>query len=373
MHIVYAVLYFILFSRCPDLGHTAWARPDATSVAQSDPQCSPPDDRAVEAEPAVLTQQSVGAAAEAARPTTASEPAGAVAGPSNPAVAEPLSSHPLEPGAAEAEVIDPELLRALGDFQDEISEWGSDINVNLAQRWQPILKDGLSKETRDDLTKKYLFPKNCALMKAPVLNPEIAAVLIDSAKKRDARIVTKQAHMGLALTVLGKAMTGILTKTDETSETLRLLNDSAKLIADSHFAETETRRSLIVPMLDKDFIEPFKDRKRDGYLFGDKLGDFIKSSRGIKKTGQLMQATGSTSGLNSRAPPPFRQQLLRAQQVPARRAVGGPRTAQAPSTAYRRRARAAQAPPARQAPVTSSPRRAAPTQRTRPLLQRARR
>ncbi|KAI8423607.1 hypothetical protein MSG28_012675 [Choristoneura fumiferana] len=159
--------------------------------------------------------------------------------------------------------------------------------------------------------------------------------------------------MGLALTVLGKTMTGILTKSTETSETLRLLNDAAKLIADSHFAETETRRSLIVPMLDKDFIEPFKDRKRDGYLFGDKLGDFIKSSRGLKKTGQLMQATGSTSSLNSRAPPPFRQQLQRA-QVPARRTVGGPRAAQAPSAAYRRRARAAPAPPARQAPVTSS-------------------
>ncbi|XP_073966921.1 uncharacterized protein [Choristoneura fumiferana] len=320
-----------------DSGPTVIADPGVLSVAPPEPLPSPPDDEAADAEPQVVAQRSESAEAEVTQPT-ATEPADAEAGPSPPAVAEPLPSRLLEPAAAE--VIDPELLTALGDFQEETPEWGSDININLAQRWLPILKDGLNKVTRDDISKKYLLPKNCQLMKAPVLNPEIAAVLIDSAKKRDARIVTKQAQMGLALTVLGKTMTGILTKSTETSETLRLLNDAAKLIADSHFAETETRRSLIVPMLDKDFIEPFKDRKRDGYLFGDKLGDFIKSSRGLKKTGQLMQATGSTSSLNSRAPPPFRQQLQRA-QVPARRTVGGPRAAQAPSAAYRRRARRA--------------------------------
>ncbi|KAI8423606.1 hypothetical protein MSG28_012674 [Choristoneura fumiferana] len=140
-----------------DSGPTVIADPGVLSVAPPEPLPSPPDDEAADAEPQVVAQRSESAEAEVTQPT-ATEPADAEAGPSPPAVAEPLPSRLLEPAAAE--VIDPELLTALGDFQEETPEWGSDININLAQRWLPILKDGLNKVTRDDISKKYLLPKN---------------------------------------------------------------------------------------------------------------------------------------------------------------------------------------------------------------------
>lgn len=196
---------------------------------------------------------------------------------------------------------DPELLQALGIFEIESDEWGPDIVDDLAKRWEPTLKSGLKKEARDELLKKYPVPKNCPLMKPPTLNPEISAVLNESAKNRDGRLITKQGQLGCAFTILGRTMSDILTKSISTPEVLKNLSDMGKILADSHYSETETRRSLISPMVDKSFIESFKDRKRDSHLFGEKLGEFIKSSRGIQKTGKLMQPlTSNTKNLNSK-------------------------------------------------------------------------
>ncbi|XP_069365303.1 uncharacterized protein [Maniola hyperantus] len=193
---------------------------------------------------------------------------------------------------------DPELLLALGDFEPESNEWGPEIYEDIAKRWEPILKEGLKKEVREELLKKCLFPKNCPLLKPPVLNPEISAMLTESARNRDTRVLKKQNQLACALTVLSKTMSDMLTKQIEAPAILKNLADAGKLIADSHYLETETRRSLVTPMVDKTFIEPFKNRKRDSHLFGEKLGDFIKSSRGIQKTGKLIQSSATSSDLN---------------------------------------------------------------------------
>ncbi|KAJ8704696.1 hypothetical protein PYW07_011884 [Mythimna separata] len=235
-------------------------------------------------------------------------------------------------------IADPELLRALGDFEAETADWGPDIVADLSKRWAPILKDGLKKETREELMKKYLLPKNCPLIKAPVLNPEIAAMLNESAKNRDARIQKKQSLMGCVLAILGRTMSGILTKSSDTADILRFLADATKLLSDSHYLETETRRSLVTPMVDKTFLEPFKDRKRDSHLFGEKLGEFIKSSRGIQKTGKLIQPAAQTSTLNYKVPP-SRQPYHRFVRGQPRRG-GGTR----PGSNYRRRGTMTRAP-----------------------------
>lgn len=244
---------------------------------------------------------------------------------------EPTTSTSTNP---EPESIDPELLQALGEFVPESMEWGDDINDNLAKILEPILKSGLKKEVKEELHKKYLLPRNCPLSKPPILNPEIAAVLQDSAKSRDAKLLHKQDQLSRTLSVLGKTITGILTKSLETTTTLKLLSDAIKLIADSHFTETETRRILITPMLEKSFIESFKDRKRDSHLFGDKLSEFIKSSTGIRKTGQLIQAVPAYSqNLNWKGPSPRQQQ--RNPRAYAGRS-GGPRLPPPPAPARRR-------------------------------------
>lgn len=52
------------------------------------------------------------------------------------------------------------------------------------------MKEGMKKELKDELMKKYLYAQNCPLLKPPILNPEIA-MLNESSKNRDARIVKK--------------------------------------------------------------------------------------------------------------------------------------------------------------------------------------
>ncbi|XP_063547123.1 uncharacterized protein LOC134754719 [Cydia strobilella] len=217
------------------------------------------------------------------------------------------------------EDFDHDLLRALGEFEAETVEWGDNIHEDIAKHFQHILLNGLKKEAKEELHKKYLFPKNVPFSKAPTLNPEIAAMLTEASRNRDNRILAKQQQIGKALSGLGKAMTSLLKKEPNIAEAKRTLSDVGKLVADAHFAETETRRSDVIPLVDKSLIDPFKDRKRDSFLFGEKLGDLVKSSRGIKKTGQLIQAaptaSASSSGLNWR-PPSSRPRPQRGGQLP---------------------------------------------------------
>ncbi|XP_063374965.1 uncharacterized protein LOC134662622, partial [Cydia amplana] len=221
-----------------------------------------------------------------------------------------------------ADNFDPDLIKALGETETEQGEFGVDLQPDIASRFQQILINGLKKETREELLKKYLFPSNVPLAKAPTLNPEVAAMLVETCRLRDKRLYGKQDQLGRALAAVGKALTYLLKKNPDIAEVMSTLNDAGKLIADSHYAETDTRRSVIIPLVDKSLIESFKDRKRDSFLFGDKLGDLVNTSKGIKKTSQFIQAsTSANAGLNSTGPPPtpYRPRQQRARQYYPRR------------------------------------------------------
>ncbi|KAJ2939030.1 hypothetical protein O0L34_g19012 [Tuta absoluta] len=146
---------------------------------------------------------------------------------------------------------DPELLRELGDVETDPAEFGDNLQPDVAARFQKILQEGIKKEIKEDLLKKYPFPKNVPLAKSPTLNPEIGAMLPETCKLRDKRLLTKQDQLGKTLSALGKALTGLLKKNPNIPESIRNLNDAGILLADSHYAETDTRRSVIIPLIDK--------------------------------------------------------------------------------------------------------------------------
>ncbi|CAK1601193.1 unnamed protein product [Parnassius mnemosyne] len=82
--------------------------------------------------------------------------------------------------------LDPEFLIALGELVPEQVTYGEDIHPDLAQRWAPILRRGLTeKDQKDKIIKDYATPKNCKLFSAPILNPEIAAAVSEFARTRD--------------------------------------------------------------------------------------------------------------------------------------------------------------------------------------------
>lgn len=209
------------------------------------------------------------------------------------------------------EEVDMELLQTLGEVEPEVMEWGEHVHDNIAKRYQVTHANGLKKDIKEELGKKYLFPKNLPLCKAPTLNPEIAILLSEQNRNRDKHIMAKQDQLGKALSALGTAMSALIRKNPEIPVVLRKLNDCSLLLAYSHYAESYTRRSLIIPLVDKALIDPLKERKRDSLLFGENLGQMVQNSRGIKRTGNLMQEPSTSTSLNWKRPPvrPFQPRL----------------------------------------------------------------
>lgn len=266
----------------------------------------------------------------------------------------------------------PELLEALGVVDEEVIEWGPNILEEVAKRFHGILQNGLKKEDKEVLCKKFLFPKNMTLAKSPTLNPEFSSILSEAHKNRDKQISLKQDQIGRALTALGTALSALVKKNPDIASAIRTLNETGKL---SHFLETYTRRSLVIPLVERSLIEPLKTRKRDDFLFGEKLEEMVKLSSGIRKTGSLI------TNLNWKGPPAPRQQQQQRVYRP-----GGPtltlQRAQQTNGQYRRRRQPFQPPPpaARRAPLpppppppprrttapqTAAPRRAQPFERYR--------
>uniref|UniRef100_A0A2A4J384 Uncharacterized protein n=1 Tax=Heliothis virescens TaxID=7102 RepID=A0A2A4J384_HELVI len=66
--------------------------------------------------------------------------------------------------------LDPEIRLALGDPIEDNPKYGANILNDLAQRWLPILKKGLTKEVKENLLKEHHIPDNCRLLKSPSLN-----------------------------------------------------------------------------------------------------------------------------------------------------------------------------------------------------------
>lgn len=219
---------------------------------------------------------------------------------------------PLVPAIADEDVplntirepspeLDPELLEALGETSDDIPVYGPNIHNKLAQRWLPILKKGLQAETKEKLLKEHAVPENCKLLKAPTLNPEIAAALADFSKGRDKKLQAKQDQLGLGITAINRAMTLLLTGDDKV-QALKILSDGCRILTDLHFVETQARTKLITPGLDKSILTTLQGHDRDETLFGNSLPEKIKASKAIEKQGQQIKKAGPPKATSSSGP-----------------------------------------------------------------------
>ncbi|KAJ8729715.1 hypothetical protein PYW08_001296 [Mythimna loreyi] len=147
-----------------------------------------------------------------------------------------------------------------------------------------ILTNGLTKEERDTITKKHSVPDNCTFLDAPLLNPEVKAVLTESSKLRDHGIEVSQKQVGLATSIIAKCMTELIT-TEETNKKRILANlaDAAKLLANTHFYQTQTRVKLISPLLDKNLNQILSKTKRDSFLYGENLPELLKNLKQMQQ------------------------------------------------------------------------------------------
>lgn len=188
------------------------------------------------------------------------------------------------PVAANITEVDPELLFALGESTEDTPEYGDSILDNLSKIWLPLLKRGMSKDTREKLVKEHLAPNNCKLLQAPKLNAEISAAVPDMVRNRDKTLVASQQQLGAGITAISRGM-DILLKGDDKARALKNLSNGCRILCDSHHLASQSRIRLITPSLDKNFLHMIKETERDETLFGSSLSEKIKAAKAIEKQG----------------------------------------------------------------------------------------
>ncbi|KAL4719870.1 hypothetical protein ACJJTC_005432 [Scirpophaga incertulas] len=207
-----------------------------------------------------------------------------------------------EPTEPEEPALDSETLQALGDPIVEKKTYGPPINSDLASRCITILKSGLDKENREHLINNYLTPKNCQILQAPKLNPEIIATISDNINNRDRKIEAEQQQLGQGITALNQALSLLVTNTSDRLTIIKTLSDASKILADLHYRKTMSRKKLITPVLDKKFLEIIKDVERDEFLYGGNLSDKIKAMKNAQKSGQTIKKVDHLKTINVRRP-----------------------------------------------------------------------
>lgn len=189
------------------------------------------------------------------------------------------------------EVLDPEILTILGEDPSEQNEYGHNLHKDIAPRWSHILTNGLSKEIKSDLIKQYLPAENCINMKAPKLNLEIEAALTPLNIKKDAYSQSKQNQLSSCLSAIGVALHWALSSSKDSvpQKIIKTLSDAGRLLCDSHYRESQSRRYALINNLNKKTQDAVKNTKLDESLFGKNLAEHLKSTKAISQSGAEMK------------------------------------------------------------------------------------
>ncbi|XP_059061877.1 bromodomain-containing protein 4-like [Achroia grisella] len=278
----------------------------------------------------------------------------------------------------ESDELDPDILQLLGSDPTQDKTFGENLHKDLAMRWKHILTNGILKEEKANLLKEYLPAENCIPMKAPILNPELKSALSDTSLKKDSYSEQKQNQMSSCISAIGKALNLALTQVENIpQEIIKTLSDAGRLLCDTHYRESLSRRFTIVNSISKQKREIIKNAKIDEYLFGSNLSEHLKTSKVISTSASELICTTQSSNRSSQ----YRLQPRTTRQG-ALNARGAPRTTYAEPRVYPGQSRHSvplqPAPPLQPPPPARGPRdrRTAPpppTQRSRSYPQQTRR
>ncbi|XP_011860134.1 PREDICTED: uncharacterized protein LOC105557495 [Vollenhovia emeryi] len=189
--------------------------------------------------------------------------------------------------------LDEETLKIIGEEPSKALK-ELEIHSSLVNRWNPWLKQGLKREARDELLKKYPRAGPCSL-EPPILNQELSSLNTNILKK-DKYFTFTQNLAGAALSTLVPVIIDLVPmKSKESKRRLENLWDAAQLLAEIHHSQTIARRACILPSVSKQMADQLMKREADKYLFGENLGERIKEIKMINKLGQDMKIQPKTT------------------------------------------------------------------------------
>ncbi|KOB78982.1 ORF1p [Operophtera brumata] len=231
------------------------------------------------------------------------------------------------------QILDDSVLNILGAVQSE--QKGATLHKEIANRWTELLTNGLKKEEKEEISKSNLPFQNCPEQCAPKLNPEVKAALPESARKRDQVIESRQKQISTVLSCLGSALQGCVSGSD-VKEILKKVNQASRLISDTLYLDSRSRRSLVLFCINKDMKDSLQQTRPHEYLFGKNLSEQIKTAKSVQKSVQDLKVPqkknnfgnrntdNTVKNINARAlnwrGPPRQGGSLRGQQ----RQAGGP-------------------------------------------------
>jgi len=193
-----------------------------------------------------------------------------------------------EDTVVETKQLDEETKKVLGEDPESVKQKDIDLHPDLVSRWSKWIKEGLAKETKSEVLAKYSRKGNLSL-EAPTLNVEIAATLNEAGTKRDNLFIQEQNFAGTALAALGEAITMILKDEEEPIDRMKLLErlaDTGKLLTQLYFQISSARRAFIAPVLTKQVKDLLQKTTPGIFLYGDKVGEVIKSAKSVEKLGK---------------------------------------------------------------------------------------
>lgn len=133
--------------------------------------------------------------------------------------------------------------------------------------------DGLGKEQTQKLFETVnKRPKIFQHLKAPNLNPEISAVVIESSRNRDKRLEKAHNHLGIGIAAVTNMTTALIYGNLEKTDIINKISEMGQLFLDLHCQNTVNIRKLITYCLDKKFVNMVQNVKGDSYVFGDNIG-----------------------------------------------------------------------------------------------------
>nr|CAH7748210.1 unnamed protein product [Callosobruchus chinensis] len=137
-------------------------------------------------------------------------------------------------------------------------------------------------------------------MTAPRINPEISVILSVPQQARDNAHLQYQTSVGTALSALGSGLNILLQQdqnipSDVKESLLKPFGDAGRILANVFASISSNRRKMILPLLAKNIKEIAETTVPTELLFGDELGDKIKSAKLAETTGKSIKATYTAS------------------------------------------------------------------------------
>ncbi|XP_043465395.1 uncharacterized protein LOC122500503 [Leptopilina heterotoma] len=140
------------------------------------------------------------------------------------------------------------ILALLGEDPAKNTCVGPQIHRAIADRWTDILQNGLPKDKKEEILKKYSPAENCSMLQAPKLGPHVQSTMSTISIKRDAYQMLAQNQLGKGISVLGTVLTEMVNLKDEKEDQgqIALFSDAARILTDLYHTMSTSRKYFIM-------------------------------------------------------------------------------------------------------------------------------